>query len=91
MRNEWAAEGEVSGSSGIVAGGGVRRPSAISLRDLRVNYGKFEAVKGISLEIPEGEVFGFIGPNGAGKSSTFRVLATLQPKFQGQAYVCGLD
>ncbi|MGV2334228.1 MAG UNVERIFIED_CONTAM: ABC transporter ATP-binding protein [Planctomycetaceae bacterium] len=64
---------------------------AISLRDLRVSYGKFDAVKGISLDIPHGEVFGFIGPNGAGKSSTFRVLATLQPKFRGQALICGLD
>jgi ABC-2 type transport system ATP-binding protein len=64
---------------------------AISLRNLRVSYGRFEAVKGISLDIPHGEVFGFIGPNGAGKSSTFRVLATLQPKFQGRAYICGLD
>ena len=67
------------------------RPLAICIRDLRVNYGKFEAVKGISLDIPHGEVFGFIGPNGAGKSSTFRVLATLQPKFRGMALVCGLD
>lgn len=67
------------------------REMAISLRNLRVTYGRFEAVKGITLDIPHGEVFGFIGPNGAGKSSTFRVLATLQPKFQGQAYICGLD
>jgi|JI6StandDraft_1071083.scaffolds.fasta_scaffold55245_1 ABC-2 type transport system ATP-binding protein len=66
-------------------------PLAICIRDLRVNYGKFEAVKGISIDIPQGEVFGFIGPNGAGKSSTFRVLATLQPKFRGLALVCGLD
>ncbi|MCA9048990.1 MAG: ABC transporter ATP-binding protein [Planctomycetaceae bacterium] len=64
---------------------------AVCIRDLRVSYGKFEAVKGISLEIPRGEVFGFIGPNGAGKSSTIRVLATLQPKFRGMALVCGLD
>lgn len=64
---------------------------AVSIRDLRVSYGKFEAVKGISLDIPRGEVFGFIGPNGAGKSSTIRVLATLQPKFRGMAMVCGLD
>ena len=64
---------------------------AICIRELRVSYGKFEAVKGISLDIPQGEVFGFIGPNGAGKSSTFRVLATLQPKFRGLALVCGLD
>ena len=67
------------------------KPLAICIRDLRVNYGKFEAVKGISLDIPHGEVFGFIGPNGAGKSSTFRVLATLQPKFRGMALVCGPD
>jgi len=67
------------------------RPLAICVRDLRVSYGKFDAVKGISLDIPQGEVFGFIGPNGAGKSSTFRVLATLQPKFRGLALVCGLD
>ncbi len=66
-------------------------PLAVHVRDLRVNYGKFEAVKGISLSIPKGEVFGFIGPNGAGKSSTIRVLATLQPNFRGQASVGGLD
>lgn len=64
---------------------------AVCIRDLRVSYGKFEAVKGISLDIPKGEVFGFIGPNGAGKSSTIRVLATLQPKFRGMALVGGLD
>ena len=66
-------------------------PLAVCIRDLRVSYGKFEAVKGISLDIPRGEVFGFIGPNGAGKSSTIRVLATLQPKFRGMAMVCGMD
>lgn len=68
-----------------------KRELAVSIRDLRVSYGKFEAVKGISLDIPKGEVFGFIGPNGAGKSSTIRVLATLQPKFRGFAMVGGLD
>lgn len=67
------------------------RPLAVCIRDLRVSYGRFEAVKGISLDIPQGEVFGFIGPNGAGKSSTIRVLATLQPKFRGMALVCGHD
>jgi ABC-2 type transport system ATP-binding protein len=64
---------------------------AVLIRDLHVSYGKFHAVKGISIEIPKGEVFGFIGPNGAGKSSTIRVLATLQPKFRGMALVNGLD
>lgn len=64
---------------------------AVDVSDLRVKYGKLEAVKGISLQIPPGEVFGFIGPNGAGKSSTIRVLATLQPKFEGRAKIMGLD
>ncbi len=63
----------------------------VSVRGLRVAYGKFEAVKGISFEIPKGEVFGFIGPNGAGKSSTIRVLATLQRKFEGEVRVAGHD
>lgn len=64
---------------------------AVDVRQLQVKYGKFVAVRNISLQIPAGEVFGFIGPNGAGKSSTFRVLATLQPKFVGEARVCGFD
>ena len=62
-----------------------------SVKDLRVKYGKFEAVRGISFEIPKGEVFGFIGPNGAGKSSTIRVLATLQKEFQGSVKVNGIS
>ncbi|MFM7837133.1 MAG: ATP-binding cassette domain-containing protein, partial [Planctomycetaceae bacterium] len=70
MQNDVSVTESLSGGG---SAGGVKRPAAISLRHLRVSYGKFEAVKGISLEIPEGEVFGFIGPNGAGKSSTFRV------------------
>jgi len=64
---------------------------AVDVSELRVRYGKLEAVKGITLQIPPGEVFGFIGPNGAGKSSTIRVLATLQPTFEGKARIMGLD
>ncbi|MCA9064451.1 MAG: ABC transporter ATP-binding protein [Planctomycetaceae bacterium] len=66
------------------------QPLAIEIRDLHVSYGRFHAVKGINIEIPRGEVFGFIGPNGAGKSSTIRVLATLQSRYRGLARVCGL-
>jgi ABC-2 type transport system ATP-binding protein len=64
---------------------------AVDVQELKVRYGKLEAVKGISLQIPPGEVFGFIGPNGAGKSSTIRVLATLLPEFLGSAKIMDLS
>lgn len=66
-------------------------PPVALVKDLRVKYGKFEAVRGISFQIPKGEVFGFIGPNGAGKSSTIRVLATLQKEFEGTVKVNGVS
>jgi ABC-2 type transport system ATP-binding protein len=64
---------------------------AVDVRELSIRYGKLHAVKGISLAIPPGEVFGFIGPNGAGKSSTIRVLATLQRDFSGMARIMDLN
>ena len=64
---------------------------AVEVEELRIRYGKLEAVKGISLKIPPGEVFGFIGPNGAGKSSTIRVLATLLPEFRGSARIMNIS
>jgi len=64
--------------------------SMVHLENLRVRYGKIEAVRGISIDIPRGAVFGFIGPNGAGKSTTIKVLATLLEKFEGTAQVDGI-
>ena len=49
----------------------------LEIRDLRVHYGGIEAVKGISLDVPEGEIVTLIGANGAGKSSTLRAIAGL--------------
>ncbi|MDB4614563.1 ABC transporter ATP-binding protein [bacterium] len=65
--------------------------SVVHIDNLRVSYGKVQAVRGISLEIPKGEVYGFIGPNGAGKSSTMKVLATLLTDFRGRAQVSGIN
>jgi ABC-2 type transport system ATP-binding protein len=65
--------------------------NVVSVSNLHIRYGKLHAVRGISFEIPRGEVFGFIGPNGAGKSSTIRVLATLLTKYDGSATVNGVD
>jgi ABC-2 type transport system ATP-binding protein len=50
-----------------------------------------EAVKGIHLQVSEGEIFGFLGPNGAGKSTTLRMLTTLIPPTDGSARVVGFD
>jgi ABC-2 type transport system ATP-binding protein len=63
--------------------------SYVQIENLVVRYGKFTAVKGISLEIPQGEVFGFIGPNGAGKTSTIKVLATLLKPTSGKVSIGG--
>lgn len=49
----------------------------LSIKDLRVNYGGIEAVKGISFEVPKGDIVTLIGANGAGKSSTLRSIAGL--------------
>ncbi|MFP6765418.1 MAG: ABC transporter ATP-binding protein, partial [Planctomycetaceae bacterium] len=68
-----------------------REPLAVDVQDLWVRYGKTVAVRGIHLQIPQGEVFGFIGPNGAGKSSSIKVLATLISTYEGIARVCGYD
>ncbi len=63
----------------------------VEIENLWVRYRKFDAVRGITFEIPRGEVFGFIGPNGAGKTSTLRVLATLQQPARGTARIDGVD
>ncbi|WP_238011079.1 ATP-binding cassette domain-containing protein [Dactylosporangium sp. AC04546] len=50
-----------------------------------------DAVKGIDLDVAEGEIFGFLGPNGAGKTTTLRMLATLIPPDDGEATIAGND
>jgi ABC-2 type transport system ATP-binding protein len=63
----------------------------ISVRDLKKKYGDFEAVKGISFEVKEGEIFGLLGPNGAGKSTTLEIIETLREKTSGEVIVDGLN
>ncbi len=63
----------------------------ISVKGLVKNYGKFEAVKGISFDVYKGEIFGLLGPNGAGKSTTLEIIETLRNKTAGKVTVNGLD
>jgi ABC-2 type transport system ATP-binding protein len=64
---------------------------AISIQNLRVQYGSFTAVDGLSLDIRRGELFGLLGPNGAGKSTTIRVLIGQRRPTAGTVTVCGHD
>jgi len=63
----------------------------ISVKDLVKRYGDFEAVRGLSFDVYEGEIFGLLGPNGAGKSTTLEIIETLRDKTSGQVRVDGFD
>ncbi len=63
----------------------------ITVQNLTKNYGTFEAVKSISFDVEEGEIFGLLGPNGAGKSTTLEIIETLRPKTSGKVLVNGFD
>ncbi len=63
----------------------------ISVQNLVKNYGNFNAVKGISFDVHEGEIFGLLGPNGAGKSTTLEIIETLRKKTSGIISVGGYD
>ena len=60
----------------------------IKTENLTRKYGDMFAIKGIELDLQQGDLFGFIGPNGAGKTTTMRIIATLTEPSWGEAYVC---
>ncbi|XUU61615.1 ABC transporter ATP-binding protein [Erythrobacter sp. HA6-11] len=75
----------------------MQTPPAISIRELRKTYagtkgepGK-EALKGVSFDVPQGEIFGLLGPNGAGKSTLINILAGMVMKTSGSAEIWGFD
>jgi ABC-2 type transport system ATP-binding protein len=63
----------------------------IEVHNLTKTYGPVKALRGVSFEVEEGEVFGLLGPNGAGKTSTVEILEGLRPADGGIVSVCGLD
>src|SRR5262249_56137845 len=76
---------------GLGAGAGAVMAPAISVRNIVKRFGDFTAVKGISFEVAQGEIFGLLGPNGAGKSTLIRMITTLVPPTSGTAVVNGFD
>ncbi len=63
----------------------------ISVKNLVKNYGDFEAVRNISFDVYEGEIFGLLGPNGAGKTTTLEMIETLRDKTSGEIIVDGFS
>ena len=63
--------------------------SILEVNNLVKNYGDFAAVKGISFDIKEGEIFSLLGPNGAGKTTTISILSTLYTPTSGDATIAG--
>lgn len=80
-----ASTSALSGKAGAAA------PAAIAVEKIVKRYGDFEAVKGVSFAVAEGEIFGLLGPNGAGKSTLIRMMTTLIPVTSGRALVAGFD
>jgi ABC-2 type transport system ATP-binding protein len=61
----------------------------IKTQDLTKVYGQLRAINNLTMELAEGDLFGYIGPNGSGKTTTMRILATLLQPTWGEASVCG--
>ncbi|MGD8194501.1 ABC transporter ATP-binding protein [Herbiconiux sp. P18] len=66
-------------------------PPAVSVVDLKKQYGSFTAVDGISFDIEAGETFALLGPNGAGKSTTVEILEGYRERTSGEVQVLGID
>jgi ABC-2 type transport system ATP-binding protein len=64
---------------------------AVRVRGLRHRYGAVEAVRGVDLEIAQGEIFALLGPNGAGKTTTLEILEGFRKHSEGDVEVLGVD
>src|SRR5947208_8606402 len=65
--------------------------TAIEIENLTVTYGTAPILKGLSLEVPIGSIFGFLGANGVGKTTTIKTLLGFRPPDGGSARVLGYD
>ena len=69
----------------------MERKKVLECHDLHKKFGKKEILKGISLEVNEGDILGFIGPNGAGKTTTIKLILGLQSITSGSVKINGYD
>ena len=81
----------MSGGRGMVRGMSLAVQAQRLTKQYRGRSGTVDAVRGVDLSVPAGQVFGFLGPNGAGKSTTVRMLTTLLTITSGTARVAGVD
>lgn len=63
----------------------------ITIRDLNMNYGSKQVLKGIDLDVYKGQIIGYIGPNGAGKSTTVKIMLGLVEGYTGEIKILGQD
>jgi ABC-2 type transport system ATP-binding protein len=90
VRQMIAAESSEALAAALNAAPGRNSRTAIRVHDLRKKYGALDAVRGINLEVGDGEIFGLIGPDGAGKTTTFQILAGVMEATSGTAEVFGV-
>src|SRR5579885_2837760 len=69
----------------------MNQTAAIAVENIVKRYGDFEAVRGITFDVADGEIFGLLGPNGAVKSTLIRMMTTLIPVTSGKAIIAGHD
>jgi ABC-2 type transport system ATP-binding protein len=89
LRKSFPARGNRGGHGGQGGKGGEGGPGGEGGKG--GSGGRIQAVRGVSIDVARGEVFGFLGPNGAGKTTTLRMLTTLLPIDSGTATVAGFD
>ena len=65
--------------------------TVLEIKDLKKSFGKRKVIDGISLEVKEGEIYGFLGPNGSGKTTTIKMILRLIEAHSGEIKVNGYD
>src|SRR5687767_4342425 len=85
------ASAAVTDHTVVTKAGRIANGSAIEIEKLSVSYGEVQAVRGVSFQVRQGEIFGLLGPNGAGKTTTLSAIEGLVKPKSGRVTVLGMD